>query len=77
MGLQSKFNLTMLSAFIIGLLLTALISQRILQQNAREEVLQNALIMIESAAAVRRYTAREIYPLLIDQIEGEFLPQTV
>jgi protein-histidine pros-kinase len=77
MGLQTKFNLTMLSAFLIGLALTALLSQRILQQNAYHEVLQNARIMIESAAAVRSYTAREIHPLLIDQIEQKFLPQTV
>lgn len=77
MGLQTKFNLTMLSAFLIGLALTALLSQRILQENAHQEVLQNARIMIESAAAVRSYTAQEIHPLLINRIEQEFLPQTV
>ena len=49
MGLRMKFNWVLLLAFLIGLALTAYLSDRILKNNAREEVIQNARIMMESA----------------------------
>jgi protein-histidine pros-kinase len=77
MGLRTKFNLTLILAFSVGLALAAYLSQRILQQNAREEVIQNARIMMESALGIRGYTVREIRPLLALQMKRQFLPQTV
>lgn len=41
MGLRMKFNLVLLLAFVIGLGLAAYLSDRILKQNAREEVVQH------------------------------------
>ena len=38
MGLRMKFNLVLLLAFVIGLALAAYLTDRILKQNAREEV---------------------------------------
>ena len=46
MGLRMKFNLVLLLAFVIGLGLAAYLSDRILKQNAREEVVQLSLIHI-------------------------------
>jgi HAMP domain-containing protein len=77
MGLRMKFNLVLLLAFIIGLALAAYLSDRILKENAREEVLQNARIMMESALGARAYTAQQIQPLLTLQMKRQFLPQTV
>ncbi|MCB1781847.1 MAG: DUF3365 domain-containing protein, partial [Candidatus Competibacteraceae bacterium] len=48
-----------------------------LKQNAREEVLQNARIMMESALGARAYTAERIRPLLALQMKREFRPETV
>ena len=45
--------------------------------NAREEVLNTARVMMESALAVRSYTVDEIKPLLVSQQQENFLPQTV
>lgn len=77
MKLRAKFNLMLLLAFAFGLGLEALLAYRILQHNAREEVIQNARIMMESALSVRGYTVKEIRPLLTLQMKRQFLPQSV
>ncbi len=77
MGLRMKFNLVLLLAFAIGLALAAYLSDHILKDNAREEVIQNARIMIESALGARAYTAEHVKPLLTLQMKRQFLPQTV
>jgi HAMP domain-containing protein len=77
MGLRMKFNLVLLLAFAIGLALAAYLSDHILKDNAREEVIQNARIMIESALGARAYTAEHVKPLLTLQMKRQFLPQTI
>jgi len=77
MGLKAKFNLAMLVAFLVGLALAAGMSWRIVHENARREVLQEAAIMMAQASAIRDYTAKEIETLLADQIKVRFLPHTV
>ncbi|MER2529879.1 MAG: DUF3365 domain-containing protein [Candidatus Competibacter denitrificans] len=77
MGLRMKFNLVLLLAFLVGLVLAAYLTDRILKQNAREEVVQNARIMMESALGARTYTAEHVKPLLTLQMKRQFLPQTV
>ena len=77
MGLRMKFNLVLLLAFAIGLVLAGYMSDQILKQNAREEVLQNARIMMGSASGARTYTAEHVKPLLTLQMKRQFLPETV
>ncbi len=77
MGLRLKFNLLLLLAFLIGLALAAYLSDRILKDNAREEVIQVSRIMIESALGARAYTSEHIRPLLATQLKRQFLPETV
>ena len=77
MGLRTKFNLVLLLAFAIGLALAAYLSDRILKDNAREEVIQNARIMIESALGARIYTAQHIFPLLTLQMKRQFRPESI
>jgi HAMP domain-containing protein len=72
-----KFNLVLLAIFVLGFAIAALISYRVLQANAREEVLQQARIMMESASSSRNYTSSQIKPLLETQLKYRFLPQTV
>jgi protein-histidine pros-kinase len=77
MGLRAKFNLVMLAAFLIGFGLAGALSYRILQDNARNAVLQEAAIMAGQASAISQYTDHEISPLLADQMKLRFLPQTI
>ena len=77
MSLRTKFNLVLLLALIVGLALAGVISNRIVQDNARREVLHQAELMMEGALSVRAYTVDQIAPLLRPHMTDEFLPQTV
>jgi protein-histidine pros-kinase len=77
MKLIVKFNLVLLLVFAVGFLATGYVSRRLLQRNAKEEVLENARIMMEAALAVRGYTNTQIKPLLDTQMKYSFLPQSV
>jgi len=77
MGLRLKFNVVLSLATLLGLLGSGVLGDKILQDNARQEVLEKARIMMESALAVRHYTVNEIKPLLAVQQRRKFLPQTV
>ena len=77
MKLIWKFNLVLLSIFLIGFLTAGAVSYRVLQNNAREEILQHARLMMEAALASRAYTNTQIKPLLDTQLKYTFLPQSV
>jgi HAMP domain-containing protein len=77
MSLRLKFNLILGMATFLGLLVSGFFTYHLLQKNAREEVLDSARIMLESALAVRGYTVSEVRPLLALQQKRKFLPQTV
>jgi protein-histidine pros-kinase len=77
MKLIWKFNLVLLGIFVLGFLIAGFISYRALQANAREEILQNARLMMESALSARDYTIAQVKPLLETQMKYKFLPQTV
>ena len=77
MGLRAKFNLAMLVAFLLGFGLAGLVCYRQQQENARDEVLHEAAIMMGQAGTMSQYTDHEIAPLLADQLKVRFLPQTI
>jgi len=77
MGLRLKFNLVLTVVFIAGLAAAGLISRQLLLENARDEVIRDARLMLEAASAVRTYTVDQIRPHLVKQMEEVFLPQTV
>jgi HAMP domain-containing protein len=72
-----KFNAALVGIFAVGFVLAGLVSYNVLQANAREEVLQHARIMMESASSSRNYTNMQIKPLLETQLKYKFLPQSV
>ncbi len=79
MGLRTKFNMVLILAFVIGLALAGFLSYRIAEDNAREEVILNAQIMMEQATAVRAHIRDDVSPLLRVMMEqtGNFLPLSV
>jgi len=77
MGLRFKFNLILILTTLVGLGVSAAVSHKLLQDNARKEVLEMARLMMESAVAVRSYTVKEIRPLLKVQQRRKFISQTV
>jgi protein-histidine pros-kinase len=77
MKLVVKFNLVFIIVFSLGFAAAGYVTYDLLQRNAKEEILQNARLIMESALASRAYTNGQIAPLLQTQMKYEFLPQTV
>jgi protein-histidine pros-kinase len=77
MKLIWKFNLALLVLFASGFALSGYVSYRVLQANARDEILQNARVMMEAALSARAYTITQVKPLLDTQQMYYFRPQTV
>ena len=77
MKLIMKVNLVLLLVFAIGFVSVGYLTDRLLQRNAKQEILENARIMMEAAVAVRSYTSAQINPLLKTQMKYSFLPQSV
>jgi HAMP domain-containing protein len=79
MKLLAKFNLILGLVLGAGLAISAAVSHGFLQDDAREEVLRQARLMMEAMQSARDYTTKQIAPLLAVQQEKQrtFLPQTV
>jgi protein-histidine pros-kinase len=77
MNLIVKFNLVFASVFLVGLAIAGYVAERLLQHNAREEMLHSARLVMEAALSTRGYTSGQIGPLLQTQMKYSFLPQSV
>ncbi len=77
MKLLFKFNLVFLVVFLIGLAATGVLTRKLLERNAQDEVLQQARFLFDKALAVRAYTSKQVAPLLETQMKYAFLPQSV
>jgi protein-histidine pros-kinase len=77
MKLLVKFNLIYVLMMAVGVATSGVIIRNLLQDNAQDEVLNSARLMMDKALAVRAYTSKQITPLLETQMKYEFLPQSV
>ncbi len=77
MSLLVRINLALGVVFVCAGLIAGYSCWSILEDNARREVLSDAGLMMDSALAMRAYTANEILPLLEPQIREKFPPQSV
>ncbi|HKA58194.1 MAG TPA: DUF3365 domain-containing protein [Gemmatimonadales bacterium] len=77
MKLIIKFNLVFIVVFLLGLAGAGTVSHQLLQQHARDEIVQHARLLMESALATRAYTSTQVGPLLQTQMKYNFLPQSV
>lgn len=77
MSLFFKFNLILVVVFAAALVPVTAIANGLLQRSARDQVVENARIMMQTAHATRTYTVKQIKPLLEPRLAEEFLPQSV
>jgi HAMP domain-containing protein len=77
MSLAVRFNVVLLAAFVLAASIAGYVCRTILEDNARHDVLAEAGLMLDSATAVRTYTANEIDPLLAERMKEEFPPQSI
>jgi methyl-accepting chemotaxis protein len=76
-GLRAKFNIAILAAFFAGFGIAALVLHKLFIEQARDQVMQNARIMITAANAIRDYTAEDLGPLLPMERDSKFVAETV
>jgi protein-histidine pros-kinase len=77
MKLLVKFNLAFVIVFALGLAIAGSIARNLLRQNAQQEVVDRANLLMEKAVVVSAYTTKQIAPLLETQMKYSFLPQSV
>jgi HAMP domain-containing protein len=77
MSLLLRINAALGAVFLLAACLAGYICWTMLEANAQREVLAEAGLMMDSAAAVRSYTANEILPLIAAGMKQEFPPQSV
>ena len=66
MRLLAKFSLIFVVVFGLGLCAAAYLFYGLLQRNAREQVIYNAQLMMETALAMRSYTISQVKPVIAD-----------
>ncbi|HLY78745.1 MAG TPA: DUF3365 domain-containing protein [Caulobacteraceae bacterium] len=76
MKLQTKFNLALSAAFVVGLVLAAGFALKISNDAARRDVLHEAALMASEGEGASRYTDQEVDPLLAKTGTG-FAPQSI
>ncbi len=77
MSVLLRLNLVVGACLAASLVAVGLLCRSTLVSSARGEVLAQAGLMLDSAQAMRTYTANEIAPLLSDKLRTEFVPQSV
>ena len=77
MKLTTKINLILAATFVLGLLLVGVNSYLLTEDNALQQVTDQAELIMQEALAVRSYTVNEVRPLLNRTNDGKFHPQTV
>ena len=73
MKLRSKFNLMLLAVFALGFAVSGVLSYQQLRDNARDEVLSNAGVLMEALLAARTWAVKEVGPNLRETEDDEFL----
>ena len=76
MRLLAKFSLIFVVVFGAGLGAAAYLFYGLLQRNAREQVLYNAQLMMETALAMRGYTFYQVKPAIEDTMEQQRAAQS-
>lgn len=77
MNLTTKINIILISTFSVGLAAGGLYSFYLTEDNARQQVTDQAELIMQEALAVRSYTVNEVRPIITKLKDGLFHPQTV
>jgi len=79
MWLLLKFNILLVFIFGVSMAFTAYIAHNFLQRGARDQVIQQARLMMGAAGGMRTYTSEQVEPLLAahEKDSTAFAPQRV
>ena len=76
-SLAAKFNLVFLAVSVFGFCAAGVVTNAMLAENAREETLQHARLLMQASDAAGKYTSAHVTPLLENRLKFEFLPEAV
>ena len=77
LGLRFKYNLVLVLACLLGIVTATGLSYWVVQDSAVEEIKQEIRLLRAKALAVRSYTLNSIDPLLSDNNDILFFPESV
>jgi HAMP domain-containing protein len=79
MKLTAKFNLIFIVISALALTATGMVASKFLESGARDQVVQQARLIMDTSQATRNYTSQQIRPLLLQLQRNNkvFYPQTV
>jgi HAMP domain-containing protein len=77
LNLKQQFTVLLLIILALGLSLSGFALSSVLKQNAIHDINSTAVMLMETMTSVRDYTNTQVKPLLENQLEAEFLPQSV
>ena len=77
MNLTTKINLILGATFLVALLLVGVNSYLLTEDSALQQVTDQAELIMQETLAVRSYTVNEIRPLLNQNNDDKFHPQTL
>ncbi len=72
-----RLNIALVLVCVVFMAAFFAASAHLLESNARRGLSREASLMLDSAAATRRYTSEEILPLLTASLHEKFLPQSI
>ncbi|MGI8961690.1 MAG: hypothetical protein ACR2IV_18395 [Bryobacteraceae bacterium] len=67
MKLLARFNLIFIAVFGLGLSLAVWLAYGFLRNDAKDRVLDQAKLMMQTTLATRDYTSQQIKPLLVKE----------
>jgi HAMP domain-containing protein len=76
-GLQLKFNLMLVASFLVGLALAAYPFYESSRIAAMDQLQVQIDVLRAQALSMHAYTQDEVHPLLVSQLQAQFLPQSV
>jgi HAMP domain-containing protein/nitrate reductase cytochrome c-type subunit len=71
MKIETKINILFIIVFSIGIIVSGIVSSKLLQENAQQQVTAKAQILMQVMNSVRNYTNNRIYPLLEPRLQTE------
>ncbi|MBR8833603.1 MAG: DUF3365 domain-containing protein [Stigonema ocellatum SAG 48.90 = DSM 106950] len=79
MKIGTKVNLILIIVFLSGILISGIALSKVLEKEAENEVNSKALILMQIANSVRKYTNDRVQPLLLPKVETQqqFIPEAI
>jgi HAMP domain-containing protein len=79
MKIGTKVNLILVIVFVIGLLSSGTALSKVLENKTENEVSSKAVMLMQIANSVRKYTNDRVHPLLLPKLDTQenFIPESV